>query len=311
MRVSRYWVHVLLFFLISICGLRAPAASKADSEAHPQSSAENAAIVLPLDYVSNHLYTTLNGPNDMPLTFLVDTGSERTAISSAIAKQSDLRKSLRKTSRSVTGYGNHPVDRQYKEVLLALRIAGTPVFSASALVFDFGEVSKLLGHPMDGVLGWDFFVQWCSTLDFGRKQLILRAVSNCEAPTGAQALKAKWSRRGLRMQSVITFQNGRSANALLGFDTGADNTILLNTHFRAIAGIGEDGPADSEMKGWGMNGEYTADVVPLASFKLDGDKIHVTSDAKTTILIGRKGTFSRTHWWLHIMGRVRDGGVGN
>jgi len=314
MQVKRNWAYVLSFLLIFDYGLQAPRALQADSTATAHASADTAAIELPLDYVDQHLYTRLDGTGSGPLTFLVDTGSEHTGISSAIAKQMELPKSFWKKAISVNGYGNNSKDREYGEVPLFLRSAQSKVFSGSARVLDFEDFGKQLGHPLDGILGWDFFQLWCSTLDVARKQLTLRPVSDCAMRADAHVVKSKWSKQGLRLRSVISFQNGKSANALVHFDTGADATLQLNTQFRAMAGLGERGPADSEAKRWGVNGEYIADIVPVGSIKFDGDEFQVVIGGKTTILFVRKGSVSRPRWWIHGFGEARinrDGAVGN
>jgi hypothetical protein len=315
MSFSRYSANSLFFFLLFRCGLHAQAAPEVSSSANAHPPAANAPIVLPLEYVNRHLYTTLSDEKLGSLTLLVDTGAEHTAISSEAAKNGDIHKSFWKTTISIKGYGNTPAKHPYRTVMVALRSGQTSVFSDSALVLDLGEFGKRLERPVDGILGWDFFERWCTTLDFAAKHLILRGISECAPPSGKHGtLKGEWSTHGLLLSSVLAFPNGRSAPALLKVDTGSADTLLLNTQFRTVAGLGESESADTEATSWGMNGSYGGDIVPISSIDFEGGKVQLVSEEKTTIEIARRGCFNNAYWWKDGIGqakRSRDGGIGN
>ncbi|MGD0292842.1 MAG: hypothetical protein ABSB30_03220 [Terracidiphilus sp.] len=318
MQILRYAVYSLLFFLIFRCGLQAQTAPGVSSGADVHAAAANTPLMLSFEYVNRHLYTTLSDEKLGTLTLLVDTGTERTQIAREIAEKGDLHKSFWKTNYAINGYGNKPNEQKYRTVSVALRSGQGSVFSGSALALDFGELRKKIEHPVDGILGWDFFEQWCTTLDFAAKHLILRNLSECAPPAGKHGtLKGEWSAHGLLLPSVLTFPNGRSTNALLHLDTGSDATLILNTQFRATAGLGEGGPAATETTGWGLNGGYGGDIVPISSIDIKGEDENLSIDGRqqiTTILIGRPGSFSKVHWWADGVGEAkinRDGAIGN
>jgi hypothetical protein len=170
------------------------------------------------------------------------------------------------------------------------------------VVLDLDEFRAQLGHPIDGVLGWDFFESLCSTFDFASGKLLLRDRENCTPPAGPHGtLKGDWSVHGLQLSSVITFPNGRTAQARLQFDTGNDATLLLNPKFRAASGLSEAQPVEGA--GWGANGQYAGDIVPITSLVLEDGKIHMDSAGDTTIMIGWPGAFA------HM--RNLDGMIGN
>jgi hypothetical protein len=299
----------LLLFTILPCGLYPQTTREVSTGTDVYAVAADTPIVLSLDYVNGHLFTALRDEKLGALILLVDTGTEHTMISREVAQKGKLHKSFWKTAFSVAGYGNKPTDQKYRTVPVALRSGQAHIFSDSALVFDFGDLSKRLEHPVD------FFERWCTTLDFSTTHLILRNLSDCAPPSGKHGtLKGEWSAYGLLLPSVLTFPNGRSAKALLHLDTGSDATLILNTQFRAIAGLGEKGPTASEDKGFGMNGDYTGDIVPIVSIDIEEGKLRVDGRQRTTILIGRRGSFSKVHWWLDGVGEAkinRDGGIGN
>jgi hypothetical protein len=210
---------------------------------------------------------------------------------------------------------------------VALRTGQVPIFAGSAQVMDLADFNKAFGQPVDGILGWDFFERWCTTLDFAQKRLTLRPPSRCGPPTGTEsALKGMWSAHGLMLRAQIAFPNGRSTPALLSIDTGSDATLVLNTQFRPVAGLPPNQPSDARPDSgdhgtsgvaavaWGANGAYSGDIVPVASVDIEHGKIHMNGEGKATVLIARRGSFTAWHWWQTADGEARinhDGSIGN
>jgi hypothetical protein len=273
--------------LLLICTL-APAALEAQQ-----------AIVLPLDYSGHHLYLSLTDDHLGPLTLMLDTGFARTSLAASVANKGKVHTAFWRRSISYNGFGSGPSKHRYQTADVSLRSGQASLYTGSALVADFDDLSKQLGHRADGFLGWDFFEKWCATLDYAPARLTLRDPAQCSAPsTPHTTLSGQWSPQGFLLPSQLTFANGRTASALLHFDTGSDATLVLNTQFRAIAGL-DPGPATNAApgsRGWGVNGRYTSDAVPLAKFSLE-DGLHFDLGKNTTIAIARPGAFSTVHWW--------------
>jgi hypothetical protein len=263
-------------------------------------------IVLPLDYSGNHLFVTLTDEHLGPLTLMLDTGFQRTALDSAVANKGEVHTSFWNRSVSYNGFGAGPSKRRYQTANISLRTAQIPVFTTSALVVDFSGLAKQLGHPIDGFLGWDFVEKWCATLDYAPARLILRDPAACPEPEGPHAtLRGRWTSQGLLLPAQLTFPNSNAiTTALLHFDTGSDVTLLLNTQFRAAAGLtpnpdsepSSDAASAHESHGWGVNGRYTADLVPLAKIDLE-DQLQLNTGNNTTTVIARPGAFAKIHWW--------------
>jgi hypothetical protein len=283
--------------------------------------AQNDPIVLPLEYSGRHLYVTLTDERLGPLTLMLDTGFQRTTVSAAIATKGEIHTSFWQRSIALNGFGAGPTKRRYQTVSLALHSADFPIFKEDALVADFAGLSKQLGHPIDGFLGWDFFGKACATFDYTPARLTLHDPAHCPAPEGPHAiLHGQWTPQGLLLPARLTFPNSNSSNpALLHFDTGSDVTLLLNTQFRSPAGLTDpesepsSGTASAhESHGWGVNGTYTTDNVPIAKIDLESH-VHIHAGQLTTIAIARPGAFTRVHWWEGPSAiRInRDGIIGN
>ncbi|HEX4310483.1 MAG TPA: hypothetical protein VHZ25_10685 [Acidobacteriaceae bacterium] len=261
-------------------------------------SAQQPPIVLPLDYSGHHLYLTVTDDHLGPLTLMLDTGFARTSLAASVASKGEVHTSFWRRSISWNGFGTGPSKHRYQTADVSLRSGQTSLFTGSALVADFDDFAKELGHPVDGFLGWDFLQKWCATLDYAPARLTLRDPAHCSPPSAPYAtLNGQWSTQGFLLPSQLTFANGHSATALLHFDTGSDATLFLNTPFRAIAGLEPSPAAATGSRGWGVNGHYSSDTVPLAQFTLEEGHLHLDTGKNTTIAIARPGAFSTIHWW--------------
>jgi hypothetical protein len=249
---------------------------------------------------------------------MLDTGFQRTTLSNQVAGKGEVHTHFWQRSLSYNGFGDGAAKRRYQTADISLRSGQTLLFTGSALVTDLGDFGHRVGHPMDGFLGWDFLRKWCATLDYTRARLTLRDPSHCGPPEGPYAaLRAQWTPQGLLVASQLTFLNGPKTPALLHFDTGSDITLLLNTQFRAPAGLDQAGqdeknPSAQESHGFGVNGRYTTDLVSVAKIDLDG-QLQLNPGAYATVAIARSGAFATVHWWEgpSAVKINRDGIVGN
>jgi hypothetical protein len=276
-------------------------------------AAQSAPVVLPLNDFAGHLYVTLTEDHLGPLTLMLDSGFQRTALAATVASKGQVHTSFWRRSLSYNGFGTGPAKRSYRTADVSFRSAQTVIFTGSALVTDFGDLQKQLGHPVDGFLGWDFFQKWCATLDYAPAGLTLRDPAHCIAPLGQHTtLRGEWTAQGLLLPAVLTFANGRTAAALLHFDTGSDTTLLLNTQFRAATGLDPNPASASESHGFGVNGRYTSDLVRLSKIELE-NQLRLDTSKSTIVAIARPGAFATVHWWEGpaAMKVNRDGILGN
>lgn len=276
------------------------------------------ALVIPFDYTNRHLYLTLTDDRLGPLTLLLDTGTARTTLSIARTTGLQLHRSFWKTTIVTSGWGSHPVEQKYRTLPVTLRSKETPVLTGQAIALNLDAMSQHLGRPIDGILGWDFFQAWCSTLDYSARRLTLRPLSDCAPPSPRGNLHGDWSSHGMRLPAAIRFRNGRSAFARLLFDTGDDESLSLTDRFRSAADLPPPaGPANTSISSssWGVNGAYAADLVPLASLDFDHGHLHLEPDGTLNVSIARPGSMHRPHWWtlggIAARSTLRDGAIGN
>lgn len=300
MKSNLFAICFISFLSILSCGMKGQTAGEVPS------TSPDTPTVLPLAYLNGHLFVTLADDKLGSLSMLVDTGTDRTAIAVSIAKREKLQKSFWKRTLTMIRYGSDLDREEWRTVPVTLRAGKVSVFTGSAQVIDLGK------KPVDGILGWDFFEHWCTTLDFAQKRLTLRRLSQCSPPAGAIAtLDGKWPGHGLGLRTTILFRNGQSVNASFIVDTGSDTTLLLNTRFRGPAGFPTEEPKAAATDS-GAKGTLTADLVPVTRIDFEDGKLNAGDGIK--MVIARKDYFPPWHWWYAADGALRmvyEGGIGN
>lgn len=314
---SRYISFCIVVILA--CGVRREASAQTPPHAASPSKAEGheAAISVPLEYTNRHLYVTLSGEGLGSLVLLVDTGWQSTTITASRILGGS--RAARKRTQLPGGYGSDLKEQSRGSVDLALGVEGVPVYAGSATVLNLEELAQHLQHPVDGVLGWDFFAQWCSAIDYRGRRLVLHSLSNCSPPSGRYGkLRGVWSSHGLLLPATIRFANGGSTAAKLLLDTGSDDGVTLRDRFRAVAGLtGAASLSRPSMvnRGWGVNGGFSSDRVPLASIDFEAGHLTLTATGEMYAAVGRPGSVRVPHWWwrgaLGTRAVLHDGTIGN
>ena len=86
-----------------------------------------------------------------PAVLIVDTGSNRTVISSEIAPIAARLDNIRSTSKGSGWTGTGVLARA------TLRIGSVTMYNHPIVVMDMHDLSKSVGQRIDGLLGMDFF----------------------------------------------------------------------------------------------------------------------------------------------------------
>lgn len=296
----------LLAGILLAGNLACPAAgqlSAADAAALPLS--------LPMEYAQAHLFIELDDGQLGPLRFMVDTGSERSILAKSAVEKASVDHRLFDRFYSLNGFGSSKSAKLDGHFRLFLHSGATTIFAVDALVVDSAGVQLGFERRVDGILGWDFFQKRCVRLDYSEKRMEINAPDHCSPPWGAFTLKGKWTPEGMLLPAVVTLADGRTIPLQLHLDTGSDAVLLLNPHLREAAGLSKTYIAEGH-EGRGVNGSYRYDTVIAKDVELEGGHPHWSGTLPC--LIGRPGSFSRTHWWTDGPGETainRDGVIGN
>jgi hypothetical protein len=160
--------------------------------------------------------------DDVPATFLLDTGSEYSVVSTRLAGLLDLT-----TDRSR--------GRDFAEDI-TLRVGGLSLEHQRVMVMPF-DTYYARGRHIDGLLGYDFFSRFVTAIDVGARTITLWAPSAFRAPKTAVAVPIEFAGRLPIVSCTLTVEGGRLLPARLVIDTAASQGVILRYPFANENGL--------------------------------------------------------------------------
>jgi hypothetical protein len=169
---------------------------------------------IPFELVGNHIYVRAKVNGSRALWFLLDTGATRSYF--------DVEQS--RSLHLDSGADSATLD------LPGVRIPHQPL---TFVPLTFGIYD---GHPVDGLLGYDFLIRFVVVIDYGRRQLTLhRPESYVYMGRGQETpLTLLEDDSGGEVPLVrvsIRFRDGREAQGRFIADTGARLSLSINSPF--------------------------------------------------------------------------------
>jgi Aspartyl protease len=154
-----------------------------------------------------------------PYIFVLDTGSSRSIVSSALARELNAPVVARS---EIVGSGG-------SEMGMVVRLGPVTVGSARvpgllAPIVDESRLSQL-GSGIRGVLGQDFLAGFNYTLDYRRARLVWEAAVACDTRDAIAA-------RVVEGRMVVAMRDGRGETLRLVADSGAEIAVLCNFNAR-------------------------------------------------------------------------------
>lgn len=232
MRCLHLFIAILLLVLLSACTAR-PAADRAVlttqtsqySLARPEQLPDRYDIPLRL---KDGFILAQGRVNDTPPGwYLIDTGSNLTLVDQGLANRLGLPELEERTTVGVAGTADftvRPVDR--------LELGGLDLGIDRIGALSLLPLTRGLGLPTNGLIGFNCFANHPFTLDYGQEKLTVYHRDRFVPPAGATAVPLVVY-RGL--PAVQTTLAGRPVLLLL--DSGADNAVTLPTAVATWPGI--------------------------------------------------------------------------
>jgi Aspartyl protease len=168
--------------------------------------------------------------NDAHATFLLDTASEYSVVSSRLAAQLHL--ALEHT------HGRDFAD----DVWLA--IGGITLEHQRVVVMPFDDY-YVQGRSIDGLIGYDLFARFVVAIDFTERRLTVSEPSSFKRSADTIAVPIDFVGRLATVQTKIRLNDGRSLGARLVIDTGASQGVILRYPFAETNGLLDSGSVDS------------------------------------------------------------------
>jgi predicted aspartyl protease len=154
--------------------------------------------------------------NDAPATFLLDTASEFSVVSTRVAARLQLRL--------------EPLHGRDFADDVALAIGPVSLAHERVMVMPFdGYYAR--GRNIDGLIGHDLFARFVVAIDFTGHRLTLWEASAFKPPADAVIVPIEFVGRLATVRSTIKLSDGRSLNARLVIDTGASQGVILRYPF--------------------------------------------------------------------------------
>ncbi len=265
----------------------APPAMAADSYIEDASGTTR----VPFDLINNHVYIEAE-VDGQPARFLVDTGAINLLTPTA-AK----RLGLTATGRlSVHGAGDNASDLGLAQAR-HLRIGGAHLANPVFHIIDLGQQINSMGVPHDGFIGYETFLRFVTTFDYGARVLSFTRPGHYQPPANAVMLPFEQDDRAPVLNGELD-----GIPLRLWLDTGSRNSLSLSSPFVRTRGLLEKYHASEEaVLGWGLGGPGRARPARLGVLRMGSIEVNgLVGDLSST----NKGALA-----LADYGAILGGGV--
>jgi predicted aspartyl protease len=166
-----------------------------------------------------------------PYQFILDTGASHCLLSPEIAETLGVRPEMEKQAMGAGG----PVKLGFAQVT-SMAVGSTRQYNVQvAMTDELKRIGKAIGSRVDGCLGFQFFKDFCLTIDYQANQLCVAPRSQV-SNGGPAAMSIPFSlaaaRKPLILVQVMVNDQGPFQFAL---DTGASRTMMSSELARKLA----------------------------------------------------------------------------
>ena len=216
-----------------------------------------AAPAEPLELFNNRLFLTVS-VNGRPTVALLDSAAEMTVLDDDFARALGLAQT---GSATAHGSGARAMEARFADDV-AVRAAGTDLTTRVAIL-DLGEVSqRILGRPVDMLLGRDLFDRARLRIDMVGGTIDLAD----SAPERAVRLPLSEHRGTPAVPAAV---EGHEP-VLAVFDTGNGSEVLVGRAYAERIGLTAPERIVERRRGGGLGGARERDIVVLRSLVLAG-----------------------------------------
>lgn len=188
--------------------------------------AGRSALEIPFNFENEHLMIDGAVNGRPPLWFMLDTGAESTYINGARLKELGLSSF---GSSSIEGGGNATASSYTKVGVLAF--PGVEIRNQRDRVIDMTGLEKIYGHPMGGILGYDFFSRFVVRVDYDKQVIDLLDPAGYSYAGAGQSVPFVLEDGHPHVAATITLPSPPSIPADLVVDSGAADTVNLAAPF--------------------------------------------------------------------------------
>lgn len=184
-------------------------------------------VQIPIEIHNNLVVVPVILNGALPLKFIVDTGV-RTAILTE-KTYSDILNLAYSRKYTISGPGGERLIDAYVTNNVSLQLPGVDGRGHALLVLaeDYLELRNYLGTDVHGILGYELFSRFVTTIDYERKVLTLSAPTNFRKKRRYDAIPIKIEDTKPFVTTSVVLSDGTQLTAKLLVDTGASHGLLL------------------------------------------------------------------------------------
>lgn len=174
-----------------------------------------AGVTIPFKWTPGQIEVAVD-VNGTPATFLLDTGSEYSIVSTRLAKVLHL-PTMQVGPRDFTDE-------------VTLNVGGITLAGQRVMVMPFDGYNAR-GRNIDGLIGYHFFAAYTVRIDFAAKTLTAWKPSAFEAPAAAIEVPITFAGYLPVVAATVRLAGDRTLDARLMVDTGASQAVFLRYPF--------------------------------------------------------------------------------
>jgi len=177
---------------------------------------------IPFESPNNMILLQVSVNGSKPLWFALDSGSSACLIDLNRAKALGLQFES-STQGQGAGAGTYTV--QVIRGAVDFGFAGLTITVAPAGAMDLSSIEPDVGHPVDGILGYDIFEKLVVTADYSSRQVTFAAPEAFHPLQDARSLELTFQDRVPLVRGRITIPGNPPADAQFLVDTGSGDAV--------------------------------------------------------------------------------------
>lgn len=169
--------------------------------------------------------------NSDTLHFIVDTGVSSTIITDPSITPYINSEFVR--TIQLDGVGKDSTLEAQVSVGNTLQVGDALTYNHNLVVLqkDFLKLSELIGTPINGLIGYEFFERFVVTIDFRQREILLQLPDDYRyRPRKGTKVPLEMIDKKPYINDILIRQKGSEQRVKLLLDTGAGHAVMLNTY---------------------------------------------------------------------------------
>lgn len=258
-------------------------------------AAGDSAAGIPFELNSNHVFVQVSVNGSAPLWFLLDTGAETSTINLRKAREMGFELKGKMEAR---GAGEKSAEVSFVKDA-SFQIPGVELQHQLVAAFDLTALEGYEGHPIDGILGYDFISRFVVEIDYAGRKLSLHEPKTFAYSGKGQTIPI------LLQGNLPTIRARLNAGAEIegkyDIDTGNRTCLVLNRPFHEKHGLAKSTSTIEALWGMGVGGQGKSKIGRIGEFLIGSYKL---KDVLTSFSADTKGAFADPEMAGNIGGEI-------